>query len=110
LNGNRSYSRHHDKLPDVVLFDAGRNWLFLIEAVTSHSPVSAKRHAELESMLRDCKAGRVYVTSFMNFSSFKKYAADIVWESEVWIADFPDHMIHFNGDKFLGPYPVRGNE
>jgi hypothetical protein len=98
---------NHDKLPDVVLFDRGRNWLFLIEAVTSHGPVSAKRHVELEAMLKDCPAGRVYVTAFMDFSAFKKYASEIVWESEVWIAEFPDHMIHFNGDKFLGPYPQR---
>ena len=96
---------NHDKLPDVVLFDEARNWIFLIEAVTSHGPVSAKRHSELEAMLKECSAGRVYVTSFLDFSGFRKYAAEIVWESEVWVADFPDHMIHFNGDKFLGPYP-----
>jgi BsuBI/PstI restriction endonuclease domain len=95
---------NHDKLPDVVLYERERNWLFLIEAVTTHGPVSAKRHAELEAMLRDCPTGRVYVTAFMDFTAFKKYAADIVWESEVWIAEFPDHMIHFNGDRFLGPY------
>jgi len=98
---------NHDKLPDVVLLDEKRNWLFLIEAVTTHGPVSPKRHAELETALKDCKAGRVYVTAFMDFAGFKKYAAEIVWESEVWIADFPEHMIHFNGDKFLGPYPQR---
>jgi adenine-specific DNA-methyltransferase len=96
---------NHDKLPDVVLWDKERNWLFLVEAVTTHGPVSPKRHAELEAMLKDCPAGRVYVTAFMNFGGFKKYASEIVWESEVWIAEFPDHMIHFNGDKFLGPYP-----
>jgi len=101
---------NHDKLPDVVLYDQNRAWLFLIEAVTSHGPVSAKRHAELETMLHDCPAGRVYVTAFTDFSAFKKYASDIVWESEVWIAAFPDHMIHFNGDMFLGPYPRRDKE
>jgi adenine-specific DNA-methyltransferase len=101
---------NHDKLPDVVLFDARRNWIFLIEAVTTHGPVSPKRHAELEAVLQDCPADRVYVTAFMNFAAFKKYASDIVWESEVWIAEFPDHMIHFNGDKFLGPYPRRGKD
>lgn len=105
LQGLNVPEMNHDKLPDVVLFDKTRNWLFLIEAVTSHGPVSAKRHAELEAMLKDCLAGRVYVTAFMNFAAFKKYASDIVWESEVWIAEFPDHMIHFNGDRFLGPYP-----
>lgn len=98
---------NHDKLPDVVFYDEGRNWLFLIEAVTTHGPVSPKRHAELEAAMKDCPAGRVYVTGFMDFTAFKKYASDIVWESEVWIAEFPDHMIHFNGDKFLGPYPQK---
>ncbi len=89
----------------MVLYEKQRNWLFLIEAVTTHGPVSPKRHAELETMLKTCPAGRVYVTAFMHFTAFKKYASEIVWESEVWIAEFPDHMIHFNGDKFLGPYP-----
>lgn len=98
---------NHDKLPDVVLYDENRNWLFLVEAVTTHGPASPKRHAELEAALRDCATGRVYVTAFLNFKAFKKYASDIVWESEVWIAEFPDHLIHFNGDKFLGPYPQR---
>lgn len=101
---------NHDKLPDVVLYDRRRNWLFLIEAVTAHGPVSPKRHAELEAMLKKSAVGRIYVTAFMDFKGFNKYASQIVWESEVWIADFPDHMIHFNGDKFLGPYPPRGND
>jgi adenine-specific DNA-methyltransferase len=96
---------NHDKLPDVVLYEKPKQWLFLIEAVTSHGPVSAKRHAELEATLHECPAGRVYVTAFLDFTAFKKYASDIVWKSEVWIADFPDHLIHFNGTKFLGPYP-----
>lgn len=99
---------NHDKLPDIVLFDADRDWLFLIEAVTSHGPISPKRHAELEVMLKKCPASPVYVTAFLDFSGFKKHASQIVWESEVWIAESPDHLIHFNGDKFLGPYP-RGN-
>jgi hypothetical protein len=101
---------NHDKLPDVVLYDKGREWLFSIEAVTTHGPVSPKRHAELEAMLKECPAGRVHVTAFMDFAGFKKYASEIVWESEVWVAEFPDHMIHFNGDKFLGPYPPRAEE
>ncbi len=89
---------NHDKLPDVVLFDRRRNWLFLIEAVTTHGPVSPKRHAELEAMLKNSSPGRIYVTAFMDFKGFNKYASQIVWESEIWIADFPDHMIHFNGE------------
>ncbi len=94
----------HDKLPDVVLYQPDKNWIFLIEAVTSHGPVSPKRHKELEITFGKCRADRVYVTAFPNAAAFRKYASEIAWETEVWLADNPDHMIHFNGDKFLGPY------
>ncbi len=94
----------HDKLPDVVVFDEKRNWLYLIEAVTSHGPVSYKRWVELEATFATCKVGRVYVTAFPNRTEFRKNSADIAWETEVWIADNPDHIIHFNGDRFLGPH------
>jgi len=94
----------HDKLPDVVVYDEDRKWLFLIEAVTSHGPVSPKRWLELEEAFKDCKVDRVYVTAFPDQNVFRKNAADIAWETEVWIADNPDHMIHYNGDRFLGPH------
>ena len=94
----------HDKLPDVVLHYAEAGWLFLVEAVTSHGPISEKRHAELETMLAECPLGRVYVTAFLTRVDFRQYAADVAWETEVWIAENPGHMIHFNGPKFLGPY------
>ncbi|AXG75156.1 restriction endonuclease [Flavobacterium arcticum] len=94
----------HDKLPDVIVYDEKNNWLFLIEAVTSHGPISPKRWVELEVAFKECKAGLVYVTAFPNQNTFRKYAADIAWETEVWIADNPSHMIHFNGDRFLGPH------
>ena len=94
----------HDKLPDVVVYDVNREWLFLIEAVTSHGPVSPKRWLELKDTFKDCNVGLVYVTAFPDRAEFRKNAADIAWETEVWIADNPDHMIHFNGARFLGPY------
>jgi adenine-specific DNA-methyltransferase len=99
----------HDKLPDIVLYDPKRKWLFLIEAVTTHGAVNPKRHAEIETMLAECPAERVYVSAFLDKADFRKYAADIAWETEVWIADAPDHMIHFNGPKFLGPYKQRAD-
>ncbi len=93
----------HDKLPDVVLHLPSRNWLFLIEAVTSHGPVSPKRKMELEDMLKLCPLKRVYVSAFPDLKTFKRYIDEIAWETEVWIAEMPSHLIHFNGDKFLGP-------
>lgn len=93
----------HSKLPDVVIYDRKRNWLFLIEAVTSHGPVSPKRIVELEQFLKNCNAGKVYVTAFPDLTEFKKHTKNIAWETEVWLVEVPDHMIHFNGDRFLGP-------
>ncbi|WP_236974831.1 BsuBI/PstI family type II restriction endonuclease [Membranihabitans maritimus] len=93
----------HSKLPDVVLYDRERNWLFLVEAVTSHGPVSPKRIIEMEEMMASCSAGKVYVTAFQDFREFKRHTDRLAWETEVWIVDFPDHMIHFNGDRFMGP-------
>jgi hypothetical protein len=93
----------HGKLPDVVIYEEEQEWLFLIEAVTSHGPVSPKRMLELEDFLKDSKVGRIYVTAFPDKSEFKKHLANIAWETEVWIADNPDHMIHFNGNRFIGP-------
>jgi type II restriction enzyme len=92
----------HDKLPDVVLYDPTRDWLFLIEAVTSHGPVTPKRVVELEEVFKGT-AGRIYVSAFPDLAEFRKHLKVIAWETEVWIAEIPDHMIHFNGDRFLGP-------
>jgi hypothetical protein len=93
----------HGKLPDIVLFDKKRNWMFLIEAVTSHGPVSPKRMIELEELLKNSNVGKIFVSAFPDLKEFRKYTSDLAWETEVWIAEIPDHMIHFNGDKFLGP-------
>jgi adenine-specific DNA-methyltransferase len=91
----------HGKLPDIVLYDKTRDRLFLIEAVTSHGPVSPKRYAELEKMLRKCRGKRIYVTAFTDIVAFRNHLTEIAWETEVWIAEMPAHLIHFNGDRFL---------
>ncbi|MFM9974038.1 MAG: BsuBI/PstI family type II restriction endonuclease [Beijerinckiaceae bacterium] len=93
----------HDKLPDVMLYHEEKNWLYLVEAVISHGPMSQKRLTELAPMLKGCSAGRIFVSAFPDMKRFKKYAPDIAWETEVWLAEKPDHLIHFNGDRFFGP-------
>ena len=93
----------HDKLPDIVLFDERRNWLFLVEAVTSHGPISPKRHLELEEMFAESATDQIYVTAFPDFATFKSFLSEIAWDTEVWLAEMPSHLIHFNGDRFLGP-------
>ncbi len=96
----------HGKMPDVVLHWAAKNWLLLVEAVTSHGPVDGKRHGELATLFAGCNAGLVYVTAFPNRTVMARYLVDIAWETEVWVADAPSHLIHFNGERFLGPYQV----
>ena len=95
---------NHGKMPDVVVYDRKRNWLVLAEAVTSHGPVDAKRHAELLKLFGKSTAGLVFVSAFPNRRTCTRYLEQISWETEVWIADNPSHLIHFNGVRFLGPY------
>jgi len=94
----------HGKLPDVVIYMPDRNWLLLVESVTSHGPVSSKRQLELARLFEGAKAGLIYVSAFPNRKTFLRHLDAIAWETEVWIADAPTHMIHFNGSRFLGPY------
>lgn len=96
----------HGKMPDVVLFDPSRKWLVLVESVTSHGPVDGKRHAELAKLFADSTAGLVYVTAFPTRAIMSRYLGEIAWETEVWVADAPSHLIHFNGERFLGPYSL----
>lgn len=93
----------HDKMPDVVLYSEDKDWLYFIESVTSVGPMEPKRIKEIEEMTAGVTAGKIYVTAFLDFKTFKKFSESLAWETEVWIADMPDHMIHLNGDKFLGP-------
>jgi hypothetical protein len=96
----------HGKMPDVVLHYTAKNWLLLVESVTSHGPVNGKRHAELAKLFAGSTAGLVYVTAFPNRAIMGRYLGEIAWETEVWVADAPSHLIHFNGVRFLGPYPT----
>ncbi|HDR1436441.1 TPA: restriction endonuclease [Pasteurella multocida] len=95
---------NHGKLPDVVIYNQDKNWLFLIESVTTHGPVDHKRYSELTILFKNCTAGLVFVSAFPDSKTYAKYSSVIAWETEVWIADAPTHMIHFNGTRFLGPY------
>ena len=96
----------HGKMPDVVIYYPDKNWLILAEAVTSHGPVDVKRHQELKNLFANSSAGLVFVTTFPSRSLMARYLSEIAWETEVWTADAPSHLIHFNGIRFLGPYPV----
>ena len=94
----------HGKMPDVVLWQEAKNWLVLVESVTSHGPVDPKRHIELTELFASSHADKVFISAFPDKRTFARFAPDIAWETEVWVADNPTHMVHFNGDKFLGPY------
>lgn len=93
----------HDKMPDVVLYREDKNWLYFIESVTSVGPMDPKRMIEINEMTKNVTAGKIFVTAFQNFSVLKKFSDSLAWETEVWISDMPDHMIHLNGDRFMGP-------
>lgn len=93
----------HDKMPDVVLYREDKDWIYFVESVTSVGPMDPKRIVEIGQMTGNVSASMIFVTAFLNFKTFKKFSESLAWETEVWIADMPDHMIHLNGNKFLGP-------
>lgn len=93
----------HEKLPDVILYQKDKKWVYFVEAVTSVGPISPKRIVEINEMTSECKLGKIYVTAFIDMKTFKRFAEDLAWETEVWLSEMPDHMIHLNGDKFVGP-------
>lgn len=92
----------HDKIPDAVPYFEEKNWQYFVESVTSVWLMEPKRISEIEETTAGVKAGKIYVTAFLDYKPFKKFSKSLAWETEVWIADMPDHMIHLNGDKFLG--------
>lgn len=94
----------HDKMPDIVLYCEDKKWIYFIEAVTSVGPMDQKRLSEINEMTTNVSAGKVFVTAFLDFRTFLKFCKNLAWETEVWIAEAPDHMIHLNGNKFLGPH------
>lgn len=105
LAGNLLFNvQKQGKMPDVILYVEDKQWLVLVEAVTSHGPVDSKRYIELEKLFENVTAGKVYISAFPDKKTFIHYAQDIAWETEAWISDNPSHMIHFNGDRFIGPY------
>jgi adenine-specific DNA-methyltransferase len=92
------------KMPDAVLYVEDKAWLFLMESVTSVGPVDGKRQAELQHLFGPASAGLVFVTAFPSRQLMARFLPNIAWETEVWCADDPTHLIHFNGDRFLGPH------
>ncbi|MBI3902060.1 MAG: restriction endonuclease [Nitrosomonadales bacterium] len=95
----------HGKMPDVVIYHRKKNWLILVEAVASSGPVDGIRHAELSDLFKASTAGLVYVTAFPDRGEImRKFLSVVAWETEVWCASDPTHLIHFNGIRFLGPY------
>lgn len=93
----------HDKMPDVVLYRKDKNWIYFIESVTSVGPMDPKRILEIAELTKNVRAGKIFVTAFLDFRTYKKFAEKLAWDTEVWIAEMPEHMIHLNGDKFMGP-------
>ena len=90
-------------MPDIVLYRQEEHWLYFIESVTSSGPMNPKRLEKINAMTQNVTAAKIFITAFLDFKTYKKFAEQLAWETEVWVAEFPDHMIHLNGDRFIGP-------
>lgn len=103
LEALKFFPLEHEELPDVIAYSKEKNLLYLIEAYHSTGEWSEVRVRKIKQKLEasQCSANIVFFTAFENKTVFKQKAKDIAWETEVWIADSPEHLIHFNGYKFL---------
>jgi len=91
----------HGKMPDVVIFHAERNWLVLVEAVTSHGPIDDTRRNQLIKLFEGIELQLLFVTAFLSRQAMAQYLQTLSWETEVWVAESPSHLIHFDGQQFL---------
>jgi len=94
----------HDKMPDVVFYVPAKRWVVFVECVTSVGPMSPARILEVNEMTANVTAGKVFITAFLDRRAYKRFSDQVAWETDVWIAEDPDHMIHLNGDRFMGPH------
>lgn len=88
----------HDKMPDVVLYSEDKDWLYFIESVTSVGPMKPKRIKEIEEMTTGVTAGKIYVTAFLDFKTFKHFSEFLAWETEVSDEIKPDELIRYSED------------
>jgi len=104
LESLKFFELKHGMLPDIVAYRKDKNWLYLIEAVHTANPITRNRKVELENLTKNCTANIIYISAFLDREKFRTWIPKLAWETEVWLAEDPDHLIHFNGYKFLGPY------
>lgn len=97
------FNLEHEELPDIIAFSKEKNLLYLIEAYHSTGEWNELRLKRVREKLKEsgCTATPLYFTAFESKTAFRSKAKDIAWETEVWIADSPDHLVHFNGYRFL---------
>lgn len=93
-------------MPDVVIHHAEKNRLFLIDTITGKGPINSQRRRELAALFQNSSVGLIYVTAFLTRSEMANYVGEISWETEVWVQEAPTHLIHFDGERFLGPYSI----
>lgn len=74
---------------------------YLIEAVHGARPMNGIRARKLRRQLANCRADIVFATAFLNRKDLLRWVIDIAWKTETWMAGSPEHLIHFNGYKFL---------
>ena len=91
-------------MPDVVLYREDKNWIYFVESVTSVGQMDPKRLVEIGQMTGSYSRNDFRHSIFLDFKTFKKFSREVgmgdrgldSWEE-------PEHMIHLNGNKFLGP-------
>lgn len=91
------------KMPDVILYSVDKDWLYLIQSVVNSDVIDEIRFEELKTLTRSVDKQKVFITAFPNSQSFKDNMDRLAWDTVAWIADTPEHMIHFEKHGTLEP-------
>ena len=72
-------------------------------AYTSTGELTIERVSKIKEYCKDCPKDIeiIFVTAFQTMKKCQQKFLSIAWDTEIWVAEEPTHMIHKNGNKFL---------
>lgn len=90
-------------LPDIIIYDSQENCVIFIEAYHSTGPFTLDRVNAIKALCH-CREGMeaAFITAFDTTTKMLKHYKEVAWDTEIWSADEPTHLVHKNGDKFIG--------
>ena len=96
-------------LPNIVLLQRKLSRMFLVEVIGAGGLLNSTRCAELRRGLRGFRLKLVFITASASRSELRDRLHEIAWQTHVWIANEPNHIIHFDCKPHLANATLQPN-